>query len=467
MVRGICAIRPGVPGLSENIRVRSASWAGSSSTPGSSAFADGGEPVVYIGSADMMHRNLDRRVEALVRIKDPAHIAELDELLELSMDPGTASWHLGPDGVWTRSSVGTDGEPLRDLQAYLIATARAAVRPAVAERRRIPDVTVEQAAGVLCWRRASSDADGLEVLLVHRPRYDDWSWPKGKVKARESLPRTAVREAAEETGLDVVLGRPLGDIEYRLPDGRDKNVVYWAATAVGPAAADPAGDRGRPRRGRRAPAPAVGEEVDELAWLPLEEAAARLTREADVGPLRALERFAAAGELATAPVLVVRHGTSRPRDSWARADADRPLLPAGRRQARGLVPLLASWRPERLVSSPWKRCVDTVEPYATAAGLAVRTKGSLSEDGARRSPGRTRRNVQRLLERARPALLCTHRPVLAEVLGVVRAASTPSSASQLPDSNPFLAPGEVLVAHVALGTEPARVVAVERHQPQS
>jgi 8-oxo-dGTP pyrophosphatase MutT (NUDIX family)/phosphohistidine phosphatase SixA len=318
-------------------------------------------------------------------------------------------------------------------------------------------VTVEQAAGVLCWRRAGSTPDGLEVLLVHRPRYDDWSWPKGKVKARESLPRTALREAAEETGLDVVLGRPLGDVQYRLPDGRDKNVVYWAAVPVRSSAGDPGTDGGMP-------APT---EVDELAWLPLRKAEARLTRQTDAAPLRALERFAAAGQLATAPVLFVRHGTSRPRGSWARADADRPLLSAGRRQARALVPLLACWRPERLVSSPWKRCMDTVQPYATAAGLAVRTKGSLTEDGARRSPGRTRRNVQRLLDRGRPALLCTHRPVLAEVFRVVRAACAPSIAAEVPDSNPFLAPGEVLVAHVARDTWPARVVAVERHQPQS
>jgi 8-oxo-(d)GTP phosphatase len=311
-------------------------------------------------------------------------------------------------------------------------------------------VTVEQAAGVVCWR-ASSKEDGLEVLLVHRPRYDDWSWPKGKVKDGEPAPRAAVREAAEETGLDVVLGRPLGDVGYRLPDGRPKHVRYWAATAVGRAE----GEAG------------TGREVDAVAWLPLGEAEARLTRESDAGLLRALERHAAQGSLATIPVLVVRHGTSRPRNSWARPESDRPLVSAGRRQARGLVPLLACWRPERLVSSPWKRCVDTVEPYATAAGLAIRTKGSLSEDGARRSPGRARRHLQRLLDRGRPALLCTHRPVLGEVLPVVRAASTPDTADVVPDRNPYLAPGEVLVAHVAVGTSPVRVVAVERHQPQS
>jgi len=121
VVRGICAIRPGVPGLSENIRVRSILgrflehsrifW-----------FGGGGDPVVYIGSADMMHRNLDRRVEALLRIKDPSHLAELGELLELSMDPATASWHLGPDGSWTRHATGPEGEPLRDLQTHLITT---------------------------------------------------------------------------------------------------------------------------------------------------------------------------------------------------------------------------------------------------------------------------------------------------------------------------------------------------------
>ncbi|GLY13410.1 hypothetical protein Kisp01_04260 [Kineosporia sp. NBRC 101677] len=121
VVRGICAIRPGVPGLSENIRVRSilgrflehsrVFW-----------FAGGGEPVVYIGSADMMHRNLDRRVEAMLRLRDPRDIAELDELLTLSMDPGTASWHLDAEGVWTRHHHDAEGKPLRDLQSYIIAS---------------------------------------------------------------------------------------------------------------------------------------------------------------------------------------------------------------------------------------------------------------------------------------------------------------------------------------------------------
>ena len=131
VVRGICAIRPGVPGLSENIRVRSilgrylehsrVFW-----------FENKGEPVVYIGSSDMMHRNLDRRVEALVRLSDPGHLTELDQMMTLAMDEETISWHLGPEGDWVRHG-GTDGQPGRDLQAHMIATRPS--RRAVTRRR--------------------------------------------------------------------------------------------------------------------------------------------------------------------------------------------------------------------------------------------------------------------------------------------------------------------------------------------
>jgi polyphosphate kinase len=136
-VRGICALRPGVPGLSETVRVRSilgrflehsriyafAADAGVPREVADAARDDQGDrlpgPEVYIGSADLMHRNLDRRVEALVRLSDPDQVADLVQLLDESMDDGTSSWHLGADGAWTRHSAGADG-PLRDLQSMLI-----------------------------------------------------------------------------------------------------------------------------------------------------------------------------------------------------------------------------------------------------------------------------------------------------------------------------------------------------------
>jgi polyphosphate kinase len=129
VVRGICALRPGVPGLSENIRVRSILgrflehsriYAFANSV--GPAIADGPEsgPEVFIGSADLMHRNLDRRVEALVRIADEGQIAELLELMDLSMSDETSTWHLQPDGTWERHATGPDGRPLLDLQEHLV-----------------------------------------------------------------------------------------------------------------------------------------------------------------------------------------------------------------------------------------------------------------------------------------------------------------------------------------------------------
>ncbi|HEY3438504.1 MAG TPA: RNA degradosome polyphosphate kinase [Actinotalea sp.] len=123
VVRGICAIRPGVPGLSETIRIRSILGRFLEHAR-IFAFANEGDPEVFLGSADLMHRNLDRRVETLVRVGDPDHVAELLELLDVSMDEGTASWHLGPDGTWERHHVGPAGERLRDLQELLISRQR-------------------------------------------------------------------------------------------------------------------------------------------------------------------------------------------------------------------------------------------------------------------------------------------------------------------------------------------------------
>lgn len=119
VVRGICGVRPGVPGLSENIRVRSILGRYLEHARIFS-FAGGGEPQVFIGSSDMMHRNLDRRVEALVRVTSPAHLAELDELFNLAMSDETSSWHLGENGTWERHSHAEDGTPLQDLQNVLM-----------------------------------------------------------------------------------------------------------------------------------------------------------------------------------------------------------------------------------------------------------------------------------------------------------------------------------------------------------
>jgi polyphosphate kinase len=115
LVRGMCALKPGVPGLSENIRVRSVLGRYLEHSRIFS-FTGGGDPAVFIGSADMMHRNLDRRVEALVRLSQPDHIREMNALFELAMSDAAATWHLGADGAWTRHQYDENGQPLVDVQ---------------------------------------------------------------------------------------------------------------------------------------------------------------------------------------------------------------------------------------------------------------------------------------------------------------------------------------------------------------
>jgi polyphosphate kinase len=131
-VRGICSLRPGVPGMSANIRVRSILGRHLEHSRVFS-FVNGGDPQVYIGSADMMHRNLDRRVEALVRLIDPMHLAEIDSLFEQAMDEGTSAWWLDADGRWTRHHLDEDGYPLTDMQADLML--QIAQRPRPGKRR--------------------------------------------------------------------------------------------------------------------------------------------------------------------------------------------------------------------------------------------------------------------------------------------------------------------------------------------
>ena len=312
-------------------------------------------------------------------------------------------------------------------------------------------------AGVIAWRTARNGE--LEVLLVHRPADDAWSWPSGRPERGEGLAECAAREAVETTGRQVVLGRPLpASRSGPGPAGAGhevREVSYWAARLNGR-------PDDRPREHPR--------EVDDVRWVTPEAAAARLTHPSDAVPLAALVGHAAAGTLATTATLVVRHATARPRDAWARADADRPLVASGKRQAMALGALLQCWRPEHVVSSPWRRCLETMDPYVAASGARLRTKGGLSEAGHRRSPAKAGRHVRGLMESAHGGVLCTHRPVLGDVLDAVRAWCAPEVVGLVPAANPYLHPGDVLVAHVAHvsngtprhATHPV-VVAVERH----
>ncbi|MCS6712164.1 NUDIX hydrolase [Brachybacterium sp. EF45031] len=299
------------------------------------------------------------------------------------------------------------------------------------------------AAGALVWREGDQD---LEVLLVHRPRYDDWSVPKGKLDPGETFPAAAVREVAEETGVKVRLHRPLPTAVYLLPDGRTKIVQYWVGTV----------------RSTTGPGPENPKEIDEVRWVPLARADRLLTRQSDRVLIDALRRQQKAGALRTQPIVIQRHAAARSRAKWRKGEGSRPLNSKGRDQAAALPPVLDAFAPAAVVSSPWKRCLATVEPYARAAGLEVITKDELTEAGHAARPSRAGAVVERVLRAARPLVLCTHRPVLPTVMSQVREFSTREVALELPRSDPFLAAGEMLVLHV---TPEGTVVAIERHLP--
>ncbi len=205
------------------------------------------------------------------------------------------------------------------------------------------DAPVVHAAGGVLWR---DSPHGSQIALVHRPRYDDWSLPKGKRKAGEQLLVTAVREVQEETGHLPHLGPFLARCSYPVTvDGRPaiKVVKYWAMADAG---------------GRFAP----NDEVDEILWLGVEEAAARTQFPVDRTVLRA---FAALPD-ATSTLIVIRNASAA-RSSRTQRGLDR----RGQARADALIPVLRGLGINRLLSTPALRCLDTLAPYATDSGLAV------------------------------------------------------------------------------------------------
>lgn len=312
-----------------------------------------------------------------------------------------------------------------------------------------------EAAGALVWRERKG---ALEVQLIHRPRYGDWSWPKGKVDPGETLRECAVREVAEETGHDVVLGIPLPMLRYRTPDHRFKRVHYWAArrtdTLDEPAV-----------RARKPASPVDPEEIDDVTWVPVDRARSLLSRKLDRKPLDALVEAHAKGALATTPLLVARHARARKRSAWSGSEEDRPLTPAGYLQAALLVPIAAAYGVREITTSRWLRCADTIAPYGRATGLTSGMSFDLTEIAHAKAPGKVTRSVTELLASGVPSMICTHRPVLPTVLGVLGDHARSSVRAQLPSENPYLKPAEVLVAHVAQTPKGPRVVAVEQTRP--
>lgn len=215
---------------------------------------------------------------------------------------------------------------------------------------------VVRAAGGVLWRTGE---DGPEVALVHRPRYDDWSLPKGKLEPGEHPLEAAVREVREETGATAVAGRALGCSRYDvLVAGRrtPKTVDWWALRCV---------EEGF----------VPGREVDALRWLPVPAARALLTAGRDTQVLDALDRT----PLLPGVLALVRHGSAGRRGSWPGDDDDRPLDARGQAQAARLGDLLPLLGVRRLLTAPPLRCRATLAPVADRLGLEVQVEPLLAD----------------------------------------------------------------------------------------
>jgi 8-oxo-(d)GTP phosphatase len=281
-----------------------------------------------------------------------------------------------------------------------------------------------QAAGAIVFR------PGREVLVVHRPKYDDWSFPKGKLDRGEIPPVAAVREVEEETGLRIGLQRPLRSQGYPVRGGR-KRVHYWVGRV-----ADPERDAvdDYVREG----------EIDAVRWLPVDVALKQLTYQRD----RATLREALEVRKRTTALIVLRHAESWSRRAWHADDRRRPLIVQGRRQAQALVPLLAAYDVRRVVTSSSTRCVETITPYVDQVGVPWQATAVLSEEGATTTGVRDLVvRLEETLKRVGATVICSHRPVL------------PLACAALGVADPHLDKGAMVVLHVRKG----RVLAVERY----
>ena len=329
------------------------------------------------------------------------------------------------------------------------------------------------AAGALVWRLKNNK---LQVLVVHRPRYDDWSFPKGKAEPGESMVLTAIREVAEETGRQIVLGRYLGKARRRLVSGRKKRTLYWAAQVLPEAG---------PGEGLRAAVkPASKREIDKVRWWKVEKAARKLTHADDKRLLARLVDWYESRQLQVHSLVLVRHAKAVSRATWGygiNSEITRPLVMGrGQAQARDVAALLSAYGVGELVSSPWRRCVDTLAPYAHGCGLDLRSDETFTEVSALTAPELMQASFRDLLERGSalalagqpepeavgpqgrepglalaeqpepsyPLALCVHRPCLPLLFETLREYMGPELTIKLPDSDPWLRPGQAVVVHL-------------------
>lgn len=304
------------------------------------------------------------------------------------------------------------------------------------------------AAGAVVWRLTD---DKLRVLLIHRTKYRDVTLPKGKVDPGEMLAQTAVREVHEETGIRVDLGVPVGVSRYFMRPKRQKVVHYWAAEATEAAI----------RKSTFVP----NHEIAALEWVSLKKARKNLSYPVDLEILDEFERLVDDGVLRTFPIVALRHAKAVSRSDWDGTDAARPLTDRGRRQADAIVAPLRAFGIRKIVTSDAVRCVQTVTPLANALGRKTVQTELLSQDAWEDGVSDVRTVIGKRVRSGKPAVVCSHGPVLPDILAELALATGTIQGSYLGSAS-ALEVGAFSVAHMSATNPGSGIISIETHVPK-
>ena len=247
------------------------------------------------------------------------------------------------------------------------------------------------AAGAVLWRKSKKKK--IEVLIIHRPKYDDWTFPKGKAEVGEPLIACAYREVLEETNIETAFGPYLGEVEYLTNDGK-KKVSFWSAKVIKEKEFN------------------SNAEVDQLKWVEVTKVKELLTLDTD---RKILEQFLRI-EPDTKPLVLLRHAKAVTRDEWQGEDDDRPLDSYGQNQAKRLLAMYQVFNLEQIHSSDAVRCYDTVVAIAKGLSIKLEVTGKLSESTFKKDKEKAFDYAKDLMKLNESVLLCSHNPILPKML---------------------------------------------------
>lgn len=308
--------------------------------------------------------------------------------------------------------------------------------------------TAVYAAGAVVWRLIEGK---LRILLIHRTKYRDVTLPKGKVDPGEMLAETAVREVHEETGIRVSLGVPVGVSRYHMRADRQKIVHYWSAEATDDAI--------------RTSTFVPNREIAAIEWVSVKKARSRLSYPVDVEILDTFATLVDDGVLRTFPIIALRHAKALGRSDWDGSDASRPLTPRGKTQAKAIVGPLRAFGVRKIITSDAVRCARTVAPLATALDRTPVENALISQDAWEDGTSDVRTVVGKRVRARKAAVLCSHGPVLPDIITEIALATGTVRGSYVSSAAALEVAG-FSVVHLSTTRPGSGIVAIETHLPK-